>query len=132
MYVLYIHTHTHTHRQTHVLFTYPQLEVNKGEAEGKPASTLLSPFLSHREKIFLQLDSSALSVVSFSLPSRKKQLSSSRPQETCCLYDLKSVSNQLYPAFLSTPSCRDLKLNLFWFLLIFCSLTPRISTPQYL
>lgn len=68
MHVLCIHTHKQTHKHTHtcVLFTYPQLEVNKGGAEGKPASTLLTLFLFHREKIFLQLDSSALNVASLS------------------------------------------------------------------
>lgn len=60
MFCTFTHTSKHINTLTCVLFTYPQLGVNKGEAEGKPASTLLTVSVS-------QLDSSALNSVSFLL-----------------------------------------------------------------
>lgn len=55
LHLLYTHTHnqTHKHTRSYVLFTYPQLEVNKGEAEDKPASTLLTVSVSQGENILV-------------------------------------------------------------------------------
>lgn len=39
------------HTPTYFVFTYPQLVVNKGEAEGKPASASLNVSVSQGENI---------------------------------------------------------------------------------
>lgn len=71
----FMHTDNHT---LSVLFTYPQLEANKGEGEGKPASTSLDCFglkaWKYRRSSILQLVASSLL---FFLTSRTNQLSSS-------------------------------------------------------
>lgn len=105
----------HTSRSMHTrsLLTYPQLEVNTGEAESQAASTSLM-FLSHREKILLPVDASALKGVSFRIFSRMNPLFSSWIQEIklvfVCSFNLKLKFYKL--ASHRRSSNRDLKVNL--------------------
>lgn len=105
----------HTSRSMHTLYllTYPQLEVNTGEAESQAASTSLM-FLSHREKILLPVDASVLKGVSFRIFSRMNQLFSSWIQKNqvvfVCFFNLKLKFYK--PASRRRRSHRDLKVNL--------------------
>lgn len=105
----------HMSRSMHTpsLLTYPQLEVNTGEAESQAASTSLM-FLSHQEKILLPVDASALKGVSFRIFSRMNPLFSSWIQEIklffVCSFNLKLKFYKL--ASRRRSSHRDLKVNL--------------------
>ncbi len=89
------------------MFTHPQLEVSKGEAE-QQVSTLLTVYVSQGENN-----------PTAGFLSSERRLSRYFLEQTSRHHlEHKTFLILLYSGFLSQSSCRDLKVRILWFLLI--------------